>query len=238
MKFSMRAQSALVSMLAAGACFAQSAAPSGANPAPAIPSTAQVSPSPQPGAEVAAAAAPCCTLAKDTVVEIEIAETLNSAQQKPGDKFKLRLAEPVMQAGVPVLPAGVEGVGEIIDAGPSRGGGAPGKLIVAARYLDYDGVQLRLHAMKLGGAGKDTIGASLGAGIVIGPFAMFIKGHNMEFPAGTRAQAKLGAAVNLPPLAPQPVPAPANANVPSTSPLASPAASHAAPTTPAPSTQE
>jgi hypothetical protein len=61
---------------------------------------------------------------------------------------------------------------------------------------------------------------------------MLVKGHDMEYPVGTRAQAKLGAAVSLPPLAQPSAAPPANAAAPtpSVAPVSQP--------TSAPSTQE
>jgi len=139
----------------------------------------------------AAPAGPCCTLAGGSPVELELMEPVNSAIQKRGDRFGLRLASPVMVGTTVVLPAGLEGSGEIIDAAPSRAGGAPGKLLLAARSLTWNGTKIPLRGLRLGGAGRNLGAAAVGASLVAGPFAMFIHGGNVVLPAGTHAEAKI-----------------------------------------------
>jgi hypothetical protein len=134
---------------------------------------------------------PCCTVPGGTVIELELTQPVNSKIQKRGEKFGLRLASPVTMGTTVVLPAGTEGVGEIIDAAPSGAGGAPGKLLLAGRYLSWNGTQIPLRGMKLGGAGKNLGAAALGVSFAAGPFAMFVHGGNIELPVGTRAEAKI-----------------------------------------------
>jgi hypothetical protein len=80
--------------------------------------------------------------------------------------------------------------------------GAAGELVLAARYLDFEGRQLRLRSMVLVGppTGKDRIGTvnainTAGAATLL-PISLigyFIGGGNIEIPAGTLANAKLAA---------------------------------------------
>ena len=135
----------------------------------------------------------CCTLANGTLLDIELGEPISSKRQKRGDKFTLRLAAPVTLDGHTVLPAGTPGVGEIIHAAPSGGGGKPGELLLAARYLELDGRQIPLRGFRIGAAGTSRTNAAMGASIAIGPFAQFIHGREVEIPAGTHASAKLAA---------------------------------------------
>ena len=129
---------------------------------------------------------------------VEITEPLNSSRQHRGDYFTLRLAEPVTLDGNLVIPAGTTGVGQVVDAAPSRPGGAPGKLVLAARHLDFAGQQLPLHAMKFGATGANKAAVSLGVSIVVGPLAMFVHGGEIEIPVGTQANAKLAPNVTPP----------------------------------------
>ncbi len=133
----------------------------------------------------------CCVLPDGTPLVLEILDPISSARVKRGDMFRLRLKEPVTFDGVTILPAGIEGVGEIVHAEPSRGGGKPGELILAARRLQVGDRTLRLRGFKLGGAGRDTSGVALGVALGIGPFAHFIHGKEIEIPALTAATAKL-----------------------------------------------
>lgn len=150
----------------------------------------------------ATAPADCCLVAEGTQVLLEIAEPLSSSTAKRGDKFRFRLAEDLISQSRVLLPAGTEGIGEIVHANSSRGGGKPGELLLAARYLDHDGQQIPLRGLKLGGRGKDTSAVAIAAATGIGPFALFIHGKEVEIPVGTQAIAKLALAVGLPPSLP------------------------------------
>lgn len=143
----------------------------------------------------------CCRVPANTIVDLEILDPLNSYQHKRGDKFRVRVVNPVMVQDRTLIPAGTLGVGEIVHAAAARGGGAPGELLIAARSLDVDGQPAPLRGLKLGLAGGDNSGMALGVSLAAGPFAMFIRGHEVEIPAGTRVNARLAQD-----LAPAPVP--------------------------------
>lgn len=140
----------------------------------------------------------CCRIADGTAVTIEILEPLSSALVKRGDKFRLRLADPVLVEGKPVLASGIEGVGEIVHAEKSRSGGKAGELLIAARYLETPGTQVPLRGLKLGGRGKDNTNAAMATAFAVGPFALFVHGREIVIPAGTLAQAKIAQELHLP----------------------------------------
>lgn len=140
----------------------------------------------------------CCRIADGTSVTIEILEPLSSALVKRGDRFRLRLADPVLIEGKLVLAPGIEGVGEIVHAEKSRSGGKAGELLIAARHLDYAGTQVPLRGLKLGGRGKDSTKAAMATSFVIGPLALFVHGREIVIPAGTLAQAKVAQELQLP----------------------------------------
>lgn len=160
-----------------------------------------------PQAEIAAGTADgrtaeieaCCPLPQGTPLVLELLDPISSANSKRGDRFRLRLADPVLFDDIVVLPAGTEGVGEIVHAERSRGGGKPGELLLAARHLSYQGQSIKLRSLKLGGSGRDTSHVALAVATGAGPFAHFIHGKEMEIPAQTRALAKLAEMVRLPP---------------------------------------
>lgn len=153
----------------------------------------------EPGAAEGNPSQDCHPIAEGTPVLLELLDPVGSAKVKRGDKFRLRLSEDVISDGRVVVPAGTDGMGEVIHANPSRGGGKPGELLLAARHLDYQGRAIALRGLKLGGRGKDTSGAALAAAAGIGPFALFIHGKEIEIPAGTQATAKLAQVVSPPP---------------------------------------
>jgi len=160
--------------------------------APAIPATTSVASEPTTQAPPALAASPDGRLfAAGTPVELEILTPINSSQHKRGDKFDLRLSSPLARDGAICVPAGTTGAGEVVHAMPARGGGKPGELLLAGRYLDFTGQRIPLRGMKAAATGDANYGAALGASFAIGPFAMFIRGREIEIPAGTRVTAKL-----------------------------------------------
>ncbi|MEP6634558.1 MAG: hypothetical protein ABJA62_10155 [Luteimonas sp.] len=141
----------------------------------------------------------CCRIPADTVVDLEITQPINSAKQHRGDYFGLRLVSAVVVDGVVVLPAGTEGTGQIVEAQPSRGGGKPGELLLAARFLTSNGVQIPLHGMKFSATGADQTRVSMALGTAIGVWAMFIRGREIEVPSGTPVHAKVAGDVMLTP---------------------------------------
>lgn len=173
----------LLALAASPCCVAQEAAPA--------TETATLAQSQDTGSA-------CCRVADGTAVTIEILEPLNSALLKRGDKFRLRLAEPVLVEGKPVLASGVEGVGEIVHAEKSRSGGKAGELLIAARYLETSGTQVPLRGLKVGGRGKDNTNAAMATAFAVGPFALFVRGREIVIPAGTLAQAKIAQELHLP----------------------------------------
>lgn len=140
----------------------------------------------------------CSLVPAGSTLELEIAQALNSAVQKRGDRFAITLHAALVHEGVVVIPAGTTGMGEVVHADKSRGGGKPGELLIAARYLELDGEQVPLRGLKLGGQGRDQTKAALGAAFVVGPLAHFIRGKEIEIPAGTIVTAKLAQDLPLP----------------------------------------
>ncbi|MET0587174.1 MAG: hypothetical protein ABWZ75_01520 [Novosphingobium sp.] len=68
-----------------------------------------------------------------TPVSIQILAALGSKVSKSGDTFPIRLAAPVIVDGTVAIPAGAEGMGEVVHAKKGGGIGAAGELVLAAR---------------------------------------------------------------------------------------------------------
>ncbi len=189
-------------LCAATLCVVGAAMPALAQ-APSTP--AALSPPAEAGEPAAPPAGPAAPhLAAGAVVEIELAEVVSSKRVKLGDTFAIRLAAPLQLDGQTVVPAGTPGVGQVVDAAPSGPLGRPAKLLLAARYLEFNGARIALKAFKLGGAGKDTGDVNL-VGVLVpvaAPLIFLVHGGEIEIPAGTRANAKLAADVAAPPPAP------------------------------------
>lgn len=133
-----------------------------------------------------------------TEVAIEILDPLGSKISKSLDTFRIALAEPLTRDGVAVIPAGTPGLGEVVHAKKAGGMGAAGELVIAARFLDFGGRQVRLRSTVVEAQGKSRINgvstlavASAASPLPIGVVGFFIKGGEIELPAGTRAIARL-----------------------------------------------
>ena len=190
---------------------ADTPASSGAPPAAAATPAAPALPSP-PTADSG-------ILIAGTPVVIQLTDAVSSKTAKAGDKFGLSLAKDVVLGGRIVLPAGTPGGGEVVFAQPGGMMGAPGKLVLAARYLDYNGRRILLHAFKLGGEGDQKEAEMMIASYFIGVAAVLIQGSEITYPIGVVAKAKLTADEtfdHLSTLPPAPPPA-AVAAVPPTS---------------------
>lgn len=152
-------------------------------------------------AEAADTAAPALppALAAGTLIEIRIDETVNSKTHKTGDWYALSLSQPIMLGERMLVPAGTVGRGQVVHSAKSSWGGKAGELILAARYLEFDGRQIPLRGMKLGGIGGNNEGlafaASVAGGIVAMPLVFALNGKNADIPAGMLATAKLAEAL-------------------------------------------
>ena len=86
---------------------------------------------------------PATALAQDTAalvtvpaltpVTVRLEELISSNKNKPGDRFRITVAEDVRVGEQLVIPAGSPGEGEVIHAAKSGAGGKAGELILVAR---------------------------------------------------------------------------------------------------------
>jgi hypothetical protein len=144
-------------------------------------------------------ASSCCRLAAATPVVIELAEDVNSKRYRRGDTFAIQLGQTIVVDGHALIPAGVTGRGEVVDAAPGGLAGRPGKLILAARFLDYNGVRLPLRGFKLASGGRDNGALVLALSDIpdVGILSLAISGGNIDYPAGTWAIAKIASDTDL-----------------------------------------
>ena len=146
------------------------------------------------------AAADCCMIKALTPVRLAITNPIASNAVAPGQLFAITLSEPILLDGGRSIPAGTPGQGEVVHASRSGMAGKAGELVLAARYLDYQGIRIPLRSMRFGGVGKDQTGTAtaiaIGTAVVAplaGVFALAITGGEVRVPAGTLADAKISA---------------------------------------------
>jgi len=133
-----------------------------------------------------------------TVLEIVIDRELRSDRVVPGERFPLHLAEPVVIGGRELLPAGLTGEGEVIDAKKSGIGGVAGSIVVNARYLQCGANRIPIGKMHLVDTGKSGTATATILSAAIGPLGMLVKGHNGMIVEGAVADAKITADMRAP----------------------------------------
>ncbi len=154
----------------------------------------------------------CCTIPALYPIRFAFVDTVNSQANKIGDRFAIRLLDPVEIDGHVVVPTGTLGTGEVVHADRSRFGGRPGELLLAVRYLDFNGIQIPLRSLtySMPGSGKDNSNVaaaiSIAGGATGGVISMFITGKEVNVPAGTVAFAKISTATTIA----TPLPAPSS----------------------------
>lgn len=141
-------------------------------------------------AQVAAPASTTIVIPKLTPVEVELLDPVGSATSQSGDTFRIRLASPIIIDGVEAVPAGAEGMGEVVHAKKRGGSGAGGELILAARYVMVGDRELRLRSTELTAKGLDKTETAMAVGMTVGVFGLMVKGRDVEVRAGRIADAK------------------------------------------------
>lgn len=121
---------------------------------------------------------------------VRIDEQLGSKLSSTGQYFKLSLAEPVMYEGHILIPAGVPGQGQVVHAKKGGFSGSAGELILAARYVEYNGRKIKLRSMRFAETGKDNMGTAMAVGIAVGVVGFLVSGGNTIVEPGTTVNAK------------------------------------------------
>lgn len=131
-----------------------------------------------------------------TELVFEMVDSLSSKTSQRGDRFSLKLAEPLLLDGRLLIPAGTLARGDVMHADRARAGGQAGELILAARYLEWDGRKLPLKSLRAG-VGRSRTDAAMGVMVAAGVAGFLVRGGQMEVPAGSPITATLREAVEL-----------------------------------------
>lgn len=111
-------------------------------------------------------------------------DALSSKTANEGDRFTIVLTEDVKLADGTLLRAGYRGVGEIVEARKNGMMGKTGKINIRLSYLKVGEQRLRLRASK-SAEGDHRTGTQVVTLVLVGVFAGFVKGKNIEIPRGT-----------------------------------------------------
>lgn len=135
---------------------------------------------------------------QDTVVRLMVLNEVSTRTAKVGDRFVLRVDEPVVVNGVTVIPVGAKAWGEVLDAAKSGGVGRAGKIEAKLLYLEHGGVQIPISGERKSAGERGTTQVVAGA-IALGPLALFAPGNSARLKAGEIFSAYIESAVSYDP---------------------------------------
>lgn len=133
----------------------------------------------------------------ETILNIELTENISSKTMKKGNPVPLKTLDHVIINDVIVIPAGIPVEGVVTKAKKSGMFGRSGKLeftINSVNTINNVRVPLQYSAMKEAGSDGGAVAVAAVVSLVGG---LFMKGKNVEFPAGTHFQAKVTADTDL-----------------------------------------
>ena len=134
------------------------------------------------------------TLPADTVFKISLNEAVSTKTSQEGDVVHFTVQEDVKQDGVLVLPRGAQGSGHVTKVSKPKMFGRSGNLEISFNQvftIDEEEIPTVLgpeaqEKLKMEAA---AVGASAIGALVLGPVGLvgglFVKGKNVELPAGT-----------------------------------------------------
>lgn len=120
---------------------------------------------------------------RDTVIRLMVLNEVSTRKAKPGDRFVLRVDEPVVASGVTVIPTGTKAWGEVLEAKKSGSAGKGGQLAARLLHIELGGQQIPISGESKSKGEKGSTQVALGM-LGLGPFALFAPGNNAKLKAG------------------------------------------------------
>lgn len=134
---------------------------------------------------------------KKTLLNVELVEAANSKTHKKNQQVEFRTTENLIINGVVVIPKGTIGMGYVYEVQKAGGFGRKGVLRIAGREIKtLNNVSVPLRK-GLEGKGKTDGGAVAVAAAVSLVGGLFMKGSNINYPAGTDFQVEVRENVDL-----------------------------------------
>jgi hypothetical protein len=125
-----------------------------------------------------------------TTIILVMNAQLNSAENRVGDAIALTVVDDVRIDGEIVIPRGTPAMGEVIWRTGRGAFGRSGKMDIAMRYVELNGVRLPIE-----GVFRQTGGTPTAAIIASGVLGVAITGSSATIPAGQRIVARAAYAV-------------------------------------------
>lgn len=121
-------------------------------------------------------------LPANSAVPLRFVEEVSSATHVRGQKFQLVVTDDISVGDHVVIPADTAVTGEVIHAQKAGALGKAGELILAARYVELGGRQIRLRAQLLQSGEDKTMAALM--------LVPFIRGKNLVLPVDAEVIAR------------------------------------------------
>ena len=140
---------------------------------------------PQPNTIFQPVAAPQGTILveRDTLVRLMVLNEVSTRQAKAGDRFVLRVDEPVTIGGTTVIPVGTKAWGEVVDAEKSGSIGKAGRIAARLLFIEAGGAQIPISGDTKTKGEKGT--TQVGFGVLgLGPLGLLAPGNNARLKAG------------------------------------------------------
>lgn len=132
---------------------------------------------------------------KKTMLNVELIEPANSKTHKKNQQVEFKTTENLIINGVVVIPKGTIGMGYVYEVQKAGGFGRKGVLRIAGKEIKtLNNVSVPLRK-GLEGKGKTDGGAVAAAVSLVG--GLFMKGSNINYPAGTDFQVEVRDNVDL-----------------------------------------
>ena len=134
-----------------------------------------------------------------TAVELKVLDEVTSKTAVSGMPVRLALARPLYVNGELGIPEGTAVEGVVIHAAKGGMGGKSGELLIGARQIRLESEAIPLRSSKLGPAkGRNNETLAFATAVAVGLPALLINGGSARVEAGTIANAKTSADVEIP----------------------------------------
>jgi hypothetical protein len=120
---------------------------------------------------------------QDTPIRLMVLHEVSTRSAQAGDRFVLRVDEPVIVEGVTVIPVGAKAWGEVLAAQKSGHVGKAGKISARLLSVEVGGQQIPISGENKSAGESGVNQVALGA-LGLGPFALFARGNNAKLKAG------------------------------------------------------
>lgn len=136
-----------------------------------------------------------CVVPAGTLIKIALSETVTTKNIKVGDKVPFHVAEDVIVDGVLVFTKGGKGEGKVTKMQPAKNFGRNAELLVEfEKTKAMEGTYVETFVGEASKTEMERMGLAAGASIagmvLLGPIGIiagaFVKGKNIELPAGTQ----------------------------------------------------